>query len=325
MSKVISGRGKIHFMKEKDIETMNKKYPDIEFEKMNSLTFTTTYKGSEMFDLKIKVGSSEIPCSFKRWIRPWKGKSKVYLEPHFKDLGKKAIVTISGGIQDVLFKFFRYEYETMMKDNPQLQKRIKLNAKKSKLTSKQKKKVNAHLIQKFGYKKWSANVDPELYKEYNKILKNPDKPLKGGGKKHNKTIKDKTVRNKYKKISRIDCAKKYPKSRDKTLKCLDQKNKDFKSLERDFPQDIKIIKKEIKEHEKIISSFMERANKCKKHSPDMDKIKKCVEELGKNTGILNVDKEYQGISEIYLSNLRDKLQRMVDHTQKVDFGALGDV
>ena len=37
MSKVISGKGKISFYKEKDKETMEKKYPDVQFEKMNQL------------------------------------------------------------------------------------------------------------------------------------------------------------------------------------------------------------------------------------------------------------------------------------------------
>ena len=37
MSKVISGKGKINFTKDKDREKMEKKYPDIEFEKMNPL------------------------------------------------------------------------------------------------------------------------------------------------------------------------------------------------------------------------------------------------------------------------------------------------
>ena len=34
MSKVISGRGKIDFYKEKDKEKMEKKYPDVQFEKI---------------------------------------------------------------------------------------------------------------------------------------------------------------------------------------------------------------------------------------------------------------------------------------------------
>ena len=114
MSKVISGRGKINFTKDKDKEKMEKKYPDVEFEKMNPLTFTTTYKGNEMFDLKIKVGDTEIPCSFKKWAEPWKYGSKLALTPHFKDLGKKAIFSVSGGIQGKLFQFFRYDYEKML-------------------------------------------------------------------------------------------------------------------------------------------------------------------------------------------------------------------
>ena len=114
MSKVIAGRGKIEFSKEKDKETMNKKYPDVQFEKMNSLTFTTTYKGNKLFDLKIKVGSTEIPCSFKKFAWPWKYGSILALEPHFEDLGKKADIRISGGIQGKLFQFFRYDYEKML-------------------------------------------------------------------------------------------------------------------------------------------------------------------------------------------------------------------
>lgn len=114
MSKVITGRGKIEFSKEKDKDKMEKKYPDVQFEKMNPLTFTTTYKGNEMFDLKIKVGDTEIPCSFKKWAEPWKYGSKLALTPHFKDLGKKAIFSVSGGIQGKLFQFFRYDYEKML-------------------------------------------------------------------------------------------------------------------------------------------------------------------------------------------------------------------
>ena len=114
MSKVISGRGKINFTKDKDKEKMEKKYPDVEFEKMNPLTFTTTYKGNEMFDLKIKVGDTVIPCSFNKWAEPWKYGSDLSLRPHFKDLGKKAYFYISGGIQGKLFQFFRYDYEKML-------------------------------------------------------------------------------------------------------------------------------------------------------------------------------------------------------------------
>ena len=96
MSKVITGRGKIEFSGEKDKEIMNKKYPDVQFEKMNPLTFKTTYKGNELFDLRIKVGDTEIPCSFKKWAEPWKYESKLALKPHFKDLRKKAILVFQG-------------------------------------------------------------------------------------------------------------------------------------------------------------------------------------------------------------------------------------
>ena len=89
---------------------MEKKYPDVEFGKMNQLTFTTTYKGNKEYDLKIKVGQTEIPCSFRQWAEPWKYGSNLSLKPHFKDLGKKAYISISGGIQHKLFQFFRYDW-----------------------------------------------------------------------------------------------------------------------------------------------------------------------------------------------------------------------
>lgn len=112
-TKIIKGRGKIFFYVEKDREKMEKKFPDIEFNKMNNLTFTTTYKGNKQFDVKIKVGNTEIPCSFNKWAWPWKYGSKLELRLHFKDLKKKTITHITGGIQSKLFKFFRYDYEKM--------------------------------------------------------------------------------------------------------------------------------------------------------------------------------------------------------------------
>jgi len=145
---------------------------------------------------------------------------------------------------------------------------------------------------------------------------------KGGGKKDKKSSKkDKTLKNKYKKISSIDCAKKYPKSRDKTLKCLDQKEKDLKSLESEYTEEMKLLKKEIKEYEKNMNTFMKEVAKCQKHMPDTNKVKKCAEEVDKKYG--DIFKDNKELSQIYTDNLRDKLHRMIDHTQKVDLGELG--
>ena len=251
MSKSISGKGKILFHKDKDREKMMKKYPDIEFEKMNNLTFITTYKGNQEFDLKIKVGDTVIPCSFRRWAEPWKYGSKLALKPHFEDLGKKADIRISGGIQHQLFKFFRYDIDKMKKDNPKLQERIKLKDKISKLTNQQKKAINSYLIKKYSYKKWaesrSDKADPELLKEYNRLLKNPDKELEkikkdnkqGGGSK--KTFKQKQrLENKdyYK------CVKKCRKIEYRTKKSIDcykdcnrKRLKTLKSLEKEYPDE----------------------------------------------------------------------------------------
>lgn len=131
-TKIIKGRGKIFFYDEKDREKMEKKYPDIEFNKMNALTFTTTYMGNKQFDVKIKVGNTEISCSFNKWAWPWKYGSKVELRLHFKDLKKKAITHITGGVQGKLFQFFRYDSEKMIKDDPKLDKKVSKKTKRIK-------------------------------------------------------------------------------------------------------------------------------------------------------------------------------------------------
>jgi len=141
-TKIIKGRGKIFFYDEKDREKMEKKYPNIEFNKMNALTFTTTNKGNKHFDVKIKVGNTEIPCSFNKWAWPWKYGSKVELRLHFKDLKKKAITHITGGIQGKLFQFFRYDYEKMQNIH---KKKSKGGAKKT--FKKEQKKENKEYYQ----------------------------------------------------------------------------------------------------------------------------------------------------------------------------------
>ena len=143
--KIISGKGKIQFTKDKDKEKMEKKYPNVEFEKINQLIFTTKYKGNKQYDLKIKVGDIEIPCSFKGWVEPWKYGSHLSIKPHFKDLGKKAPFSISGGIQHKLFQFFRYEwgyYVNMDNTNKGTGKTKKKTGKTKKKKRKSKKKTS---------------------------------------------------------------------------------------------------------------------------------------------------------------------------------------
>ena len=110
--KIISGKGKISFFKEADKAKMEKKYPNVEFEKMNKLTFTikpgrpsicsSWDKGNrnKEYNLKVKVGSTEIPCLFKKFAWAWNLRG---------GLKKKDDIKISGEIQNKLFKFFRYE------------------------------------------------------------------------------------------------------------------------------------------------------------------------------------------------------------------------
>ena len=105
------------------------------------------------------------------------------------------------------------------------------------------------------------------------------------------------------------------------MKCLEQKEKDLKSLESEFPEEMKLFKKEIKDYEKTMGNFYKEANDCKKHMPDMNKVKKCAEEVVKKYG--SIFKDNKELSQIYTDNLRDKLHRIIDHTQKVDLGELG--
>jgi len=133
--KIISGKGKISFFKEADKAKMEKKYPDVEFEKMNKLKFTTKYRGNKEYVLNIKVGDTEIPCSFKEWTEPWKYGTKLALKPHFKDLKNKSQISISGGIQHKLFQFLRYEwgyYTNMSNTNKGTGKTKKKTRKKKK-------------------------------------------------------------------------------------------------------------------------------------------------------------------------------------------------
>lgn len=208
------------------------------------------------------------------------------------------------------------------KDREKMNKKLntkvsKRKGNKSKLTIKQKRKPPIIMVD---YSKGKAIRKVYNIDKLNKKISRKKKQ-RGGKQTLKKSKKDKTLRNKYKKISRIDCAKKYPKSRDKTLKCLDQKVKDLKSLESEFPEEMKLLKKEIKEYEKNLNTSVKEAAKCQKHMPNMEKVKKCAEEVGKKySGIFKDNKE---LSQIYTDNLRDKLHRMIDHTQKVDLGELG--
>ena len=191
-TKIIKGRGKIFFYVEKDREKMENKYPDIEFNKMNSLTFTTTYKGNKQFDVKIKVGNTEIPCSFNKWAWPWKYGSKVELRLHFKDLKKKTITHITGGVQGKLFQFFRYDYEKMQ---------------------------NIHKMKsKGGAKKTFKSERKEENKEYYACTKKARNPLGLGLAQWSKQVRGKKDRNTIKR-SLIKCNNK----RRKTLKSLERK------------------------------------------------------------------------------------------------------
>ena len=136
---------------------------------------------------------------------------------------------------------------------------------------------------------------------------------RGGGKKSSFTKK-------YTKISKIDCAKKNPKSREKTLKCLDDKKKQFKSLGKDSPKDMKELQKTKKDYQKSIKKLMEKMTKdCIKYHGDEKKLQKCAEKEKKELESYGKD-----IPKIVMDEMRDNIQRMIDHTQKVDLGMFSD-
>jgi len=136
---------------------------------------------------------------------------------------------------------------------------------------------------------------------------------KGGGKKSPFTKK-------YTKISKIDCAKKNHKSREKTLKCLDDKKEQFKSLGNDSPKDMKELQKEKKDYQKSMKKLMEKITKdCIKYHGDEKKLKKCAEK--EMQALQSYGKD---IPKIVMDEMRDNIQRMIDHTQKVDLGMFSD-
>ena len=164
MSKSISGRGKILFYKEDDREIMENKYPDIKFNTMNQLTFTTTYKGKENYDLVIKINNKVISCSFKKWAEPWLYGTKLELRIHFDDLKKKSVIHITGGIQKKLFQFFRYDYEKM-----QNKKKTKKGGGRKRTVRKSKVKGNKNSSY-FEFKKGSSRKFWRITKKGTKII-----------------------------------------------------------------------------------------------------------------------------------------------------------
>lgn len=201
--KIIKGRGKIHFYDEKDREKMEKKYPEVKFEKMNPLTFTTTYKGNKHFDVEIKVGDTKIPCFFKKWAWPWKYGTKVELRLHFKDLKKKAITHITGGIQGKLFKLYRYDYEKMMKDK----------------------------------KKGGAMCLPCLLP-----FTIPSKRKRGGGKRTFKKEQKKENKDYYVCIRKSKKIKDKKTRKKSLIKCNDKRSKKLKELAKKYPKEWKEFK-----------------------------------------------------------------------------------
>ena len=134
---------------------------------------------------------------------------------------------------------------------------------------------------------------------------------KGGG-------KNKSFMKEYMKISNIDCAKKYPKSREKTLICLKDKDKQFKSLNKSSSKEMKDLERSKQQYNKDLKEFMDKSKKeCMKHVNDKKKFNDCAKEIGKE-----LEKYDKDIPKIFLDETRDKLQQMIDHTQKVNFSQL---
>ena len=145
------------------------------------------------------------------------------------------------------------------------------------------------------------------------------KTIKRGGGKRGGSNKSPFISN-YKKISKIDCQKKNPKSRDKTLKCLDDKKEQINALAKDSPKDMKELQKTKKNYQKSIKKLMKKITKdCMKYQGDDQQLKKCAEKEKKE-----LESHGKDIPKIVMDDMRDNIQRMVDHTQKVDLGVFSD-
>jgi len=145
------------------------------------------------------------------------------------------------------------------------------------------------------------------------------KTIKKGGSKGGGSNKSSFTK-KYTKISKIDCQKKNPKSRDKTLKCLDDKKEQINALAKDSPKDMKELQKMKKNYQKSIKKLMKKITKdCMKYQGDDQQLKKCAEKEKKE-----LESHGKDIPKIVMDDMRDNIQRMFDHTQKVDFGVFSD-
>jgi hypothetical protein len=127
-----SGKLKLEFS-DKDLIIMEKKYPDLDFTKRYPTKIKVTHKKKDEFDVLIIMNKVDIKGSFKRFPWPWKGGSKLFLEIKLDAMkNKKTKITIRGDKGDKLWKFFRHDFEKMIK---------KKSKKKTKKKSKKKHKI----------------------------------------------------------------------------------------------------------------------------------------------------------------------------------------
>ena len=81
---------------------------------------------------------------------------------------------------------------------------------------------------------------------------------------------------------------------------------------------MKELEKRRKEHKQIVTKFIGEMKKCTKfRDPKSPEFKKCTQDIVRKGQI--ADKQYSDVGSLWTDEMRDNLQRMIDHTAKVDF------
>jgi hypothetical protein len=123
-----TGKLKVSF-EDKDLAIIEQKHPELDFKKRYPTKIKVTHVRGDEFNVLITMDNNEIKGSFKNFAWPWKGGSRLFIEIKLDAMkNKKTKITLHGDKGDKLWKFFRHDYEKMMKKD-----------KKKKRTKKKKK------------------------------------------------------------------------------------------------------------------------------------------------------------------------------------------
>lgn len=218
-----SGKLKLIINHDEKRDKLIKKHPSLDLEKNNKrypTKITVTYSNSQnKFLITFKIGDEILKGEFKKWAGPWKyGTTLLELsEIKFNILPSKVKLYIRGDKKGELFKFFRYDYETII-------------PKKGEGTSKKRKKITKHTIAK-QYSKCIKKVGPSMWQRY----KYTGKPI----------TKKTSVKNKWKLIQASN--KRFIKSHKKEMDAYDKRwKRTYKKCNKQQEKQLKLLKRQTK-------------------------------------------------------------------------------